>query len=332
MQQAQVFPGCARSVGFRDHGLRVPLTGWLLRLLCSAFALLPLYSPAAVVAAEPTAAVASHCSILPVHDPSSPRARPPETARRTPVYRFEVIARYPHDSEAFTQGLTFHDGDLFESTGLYGRSVIRRVELATGATLTQRHLAEQFFGEGLTSVDGRLVQLTWRAGVAFVYAPADLHKVDEFSIAGEGWGTTTFDGRLVVSDGSSRLRFLDPDDYSDTGTIQVMEAGRPVTGLNELEAVRGLIYANVYPGDCLAMIDPGSGAVTGWLDLDGLMPLSERRDGAAVANGIAYNAQTGQLFVTGKLWPYLYQLRLPGNGYPRTRRAFVPSDPARRAK
>lgn len=318
--------GCCAHL-FQDHVLNAPPIGWLLWLMCAAFALMPVYPQAAFAAEEAASAVSSYCRIS-VHDPSFTQRRPAEAAEPAPVYRFEVVARYPHDSDAFTQGLTFYGGDLFESTGLYGGSTIRLVDLATGAIMKQRHLAEQYFGEGLTIVDGWLVQLTWRSEVAFVYDPVDLHKVDEFPIVGEGWGSTTLNGRLVISDGSSWLRFLDPFDKGVTGAIQVTEQGRPVTGLNELEVVQGLIYANVYPSDCLAMIDPASGRVTGWLDLGSLVPLSERSGAAAVPNGIAYNAKIGGVFVTGKLWPYIYQLRITDKGFPRHRSGLRPRNPA----
>jgi glutamine cyclotransferase len=149
-----------------------------------------------------------------------------------------------------------------------------------------------------------------KAGSGFVYAPADLRETGRFTYAGEGWGSTSADAQLVISDGSSRLRFFDPVDYHLTATLPVTASGRPVEGLNELETVEGLIFANIYPTDCIAQIDPHTGAVVGWLSLAGLLPLSERPDGSAVANGIAYDPETGHLFVTGKLWPYIYQLRL----------------------
>lgn len=176
--------------------------------------------------------------------------------------------------------------------------------------LKTRRLSNDLFGEGLAALDDQLVQLTWQSGSAFIYSPTELRQTGEFSISGEGWGVTVVGEHLVISDGSSWLRFLDSTRFQQKITLQVEERGRPVAGLNELEMVDGLIYANIYPGDCIAQIDPQSGQVVGWIDLSGLMPWSERRNRSAVANGIAYNPETGGLFVTGKLWPYLYELKI----------------------
>jgi glutamine cyclotransferase len=237
----------------------------------------------------------------------SSSATVPESAPDVP---FEVIARYPHDETAFTQGLVFYRGELYESTGRHGQSSVRRLELKSGRILNRRLLNAALFGEGLTLLDHRLVQLTWKSGSAFFYAPADLRQTGGFAFSGEGWGSTVADGRLVISDGSPRLRFFDGTDYRHVASLEVTEHGRPVEGLNELESAGKLIYANVYPSDCIARIDVRSGHVVGWIDLGGLMPLSERPDSSAVANGIAYNPGTGALFVTGKLWPHVFQLRL----------------------
>lgn len=231
-------------------------------------------------------------------------------AEAAPVRRFEVLARYPHDRGAFTQGLVLYRGDLYESTGRQGQSSVRRVEPASGRILDARALEATLFGEGLAVLEKRLVQLTWKAGTAFIYDPVNLSRVGGFTFEGEGWGSTAVDRHLVVSDGSSWLRFFDGGDYRQVKRLQVTERGRPVTGLNELEAVGELIYANVYPSDCIAQIDARSGQVTGWIDLSGLMPLAERADSTAVANGIAYDPDTKELFVTGKLWPYIFKLRL----------------------
>lgn len=228
----------------------------------------------------------------------------------TPNHPFEVIARYPHDQSAFTQGLTFYHGNLYESTGIHRQSSLRQLDLESGKVLKIRRLSNDMFGEGLAAVNNQLVQLTWQSGSAFTYSPSDLRQTGGFNIGGEGWGVTVEDKYLVISDGSSWLRFLDTSHYQQKFTLQVKEHGRPVEGLNELETVRGLIYANIYPGDCIAQIDPQSGQVLGWIDLKGLMPWTERKNHTAVANGIAYNPETGKLFVTGKLWPYIYQLKL----------------------
>jgi len=221
-----------------------------------------------------------------------------------PNQRYEVVARYPHDRNAFTQGLVFYRGELYESTGMRGRSS------ETGQVLETRRLDRSLFGEGLAVANHQLIQLTWQSGSAFIYTPDGLRKTGSFTFSGEGWGIVNIEGQLVISDGSSWLKFINPGDYQLTGTLQVMHRGQPIEGLNELEQVNGLIYANIYPGDCIAMIDPQSGQVVGWIDLGGLMPLSKRKNGTAVANGIAYNPENGYLFVTGKLWPYIYQLKL----------------------
>ena len=256
--------------------------------------------PAGVGAAQCSArGMASYPVVLPV------------SSRLTPTHHYEVIARYPHDLEAFTQGLVFHQGELYESTGIRGRSSVRKLDLKSGRVLKSQRLDNDLFGEGLTVFEQQLVQLTWQSGQAFIYAPDDLQQTGSFTLNGEGWGSTSIDGRLVVSDGSAWLRFIAPDeDYRQVASVQVTDRGREVRGLNELEAVNGLIYANVYPGDCIAQIDPQSGRVTGWIDLNGLMPLSERTHRSAVANGIAYNSGSGELFVTGKYWPYIYQLEI----------------------
>ena len=259
--------------------------------------------------AETYPQTAQHCSAATQKSDSHTTALHTVT-ETVPDQRYEVVARYPHDRNAFTQGLTFYQGELYESTGLRGRSSVRKLDLKTGQVLETRRLDSSLFGEGLTAADHRLVQLTWQSGSAFIYAPDGLRKTGSFTFSGEGWGIVDIEGQLVISDGSSWLKFINPGDYQQTGSLQVTHRGQPIEGLNELEQVNGLIYANIYPGDCIAMIDPQSGQVVGWIDLGGLMPLSQRKNGTAVANGIAYNPENGYLFVTGKLWPYIYQLKL----------------------
>ncbi len=237
--------------------------------------------------------------------------------RAAPAPGFRVLGRYPHDREAFTQGLVFHQGALYESTGLYGRSTLRRIELGSGRVTDSRRLDGMLFGEGLARLGTRLVQLTWKAGVALLYRLDGLRPAGQFRFRGEGWGLTRLGDRLVLSDGSARLRFIDAEGFGAAGTLRVTDRGRPVVGLNELETVDGLIYANVYPGDCVARIDPASGRVLGWLDLGGLLPLAERRNSASVANGIAWDAASRSLFVTGKYWPYIYRLGIDGGDPPR---------------
>jgi glutaminyl-peptide cyclotransferase len=227
----------------------------------------------------------------------------------TPVYGYEVVNVYPHDREAFTQGLLYRDGVLFESTGLNGRSTLRKVRLETGQVLQQTRVDKRYFAEGLTDWGSRLVQLTWNTNVGFVYDLATFKSLRTFSYMGEGWGLARDERRLIMSDGSPTLRFLDPQTFQVTGRVEVRDGGIPVEDLNELELVEGAIYANVWLTDRIAMIAPASGEVTGWINLAGLMPRGSTT-GDAVLNGIAYDAQRKRLFVTGKLWPRLFEIKV----------------------
>jgi len=228
----------------------------------------------------------------------------------TPHMTYEVIHIYPHDPDAFTQGLIYVDGYLYESTGLYGESSLRKVDLETGAVLAQTDLPPQFFAEGMTDWEENLVQLTWREGTGFVYDRSELRLTDEFRYATEGWGLTQDGTRLILSDGTDQLYFLDPVSFEVMGAVAVTWQGAGVQRLNELEWVRGEIFANIWQTDDLIRIDPASGAVTGWIDLSGLLPASEHTVRTDVLNGIAYDPDTDRLFVTGKRWPYLYEIRL----------------------
>lgn len=228
-----------------------------------------------------------------------------------PVQGYRVVRTYPHDPAAFTQGLVYLNGVLYEGTGLEGRSSIRKVELETGKVLQQRALPAPFFGEGVTAWRGRLLQLTWQSQVGFVYDLATFRPMSRFAYRGEGWGLTHDGRRLIMSDGTARLRFLDPVTLRETGGVTVTDEGRPVPNLNELEFVGGEVYANVWTTDRLARIDPATGKVTGWIDLSGLLSAADRRAGAVdVLNGIAYDAAGKRLFVTGKLWPKLFEIEL----------------------
>ncbi|HEV3471115.1 MAG TPA: glutaminyl-peptide cyclotransferase [Pyrinomonadaceae bacterium] len=227
-----------------------------------------------------------------------------------PTYGFEVVNSWPHDAKAFTQGLIFHDGALVESTGQYGESSLRRVELTTGRVLKQVKMPPEFFGEGLTLLDGKLYQLTWQSKRGFVYDPQTFEKVGEFRYDGEGWGLTHDGESLILSDGTNQLRFMDPSTFRVTRTVSVLDGGRPLRDLNELEYVRGEIYANLWHQDRIVRLDPRTGKVLGWIDLRGLIPRSELSDEEAVLNGIAYDAAGDRLFVTGKLWPKLFEIRV----------------------
>jgi glutaminyl-peptide cyclotransferase len=223
--------------------------------------------------------------------------------------RLEVLHTYPHDSRAFTQGLLMVDGKLYEGTGLYGRSSLRRVDLVSGMVEAQAVLPAELFGEGLARVGQRLIQLTWKNRKALVWDLGTLTKVAEFSYDGEGWGLC-FDGkRLVMSDGSDRLTFRNPTTFDREGEVHVRRAGKPVANLNELECVRGLVYANVWQDNHIARIDGVTGEVTGWIDASGLLDRSEGAS-ADVLNGIAEMEGSGHLLVTGKLWPHLYEVRI----------------------
>lgn len=227
--------------------------------------------------------------------------------REPKVWVAEVEAAYPHDPDAFTQGLAFHAGALYEGTGQYGESSIRRVELESGEIEQIQPLSALYFGEGITVLDGRLYQLTWVNQVGFVYDVETFERVRSFRYAGEGWGLA-HDGRhLILSDGTERIRFMDPASYEVVRTIRVRAGGRPVVRLNELEYVDGEIWANVWYDDRIARIDPGSGDVIGWIDAGGVYPRSERGS-EDVLNGIAYDPGSERVLITGKNWPRLYEI------------------------
>jgi glutamine cyclotransferase len=241
---------------------------------------------------------------------ASPADGPRKTNDPVPVYIYEIKNSYPHDRAAFTQGLVFRDGFLWESTGQYGSSSLRQVELATGRVLRSVPVSREFFAEGMTIFGGKVYQLTWQEKRAFVYDAKDFRRVGEFKYEGEGWGLTHDGESLVMSDGTSTLRFLDPETFAVRRTVRVEDRGRPVAQLNELEYVRGEIFANVWQEDRVARIDPRTGRVTGWIDLRGLLRESDARGDEDVLNGIAYDESGDRLFVTGKLWPKLFEIRL----------------------
>ena len=240
---------------------------------------------------------------------ASARAANPYFSR--PADRYQVVHVFPHDPSAFTQGLVYADGHLYESTGLNGRSSLRLVDLQTGRVLQRHDLPAQYFGEGLACWDDVLVQLTWKAGAAFEY--------DRFSFAlrrtlrypGEGWGLTHDQSSFILSDGTDVLHFLDRRTFREVRRISVADDhGRPLLNLNELEYVRGEIYANIWHSDAIVRISPRSGKVLGWIDLTGLMDKSQLSDPDAVLNGIAYDGKWNRLFVTGKLWPRLFEIKI----------------------
>ena len=227
----------------------------------------------------------------------------------TPVSGYRVVSAYPHDPDAYTQGLIFRGGFLYESTGRNGLSTLRKVKLDTGAVLQQRRIDAEYFAEGLTEWKGRLFQLTWQSNVAFVYDLATFAPVRTLRYPGEGWGLTAAPEGLVLSDGSADLRFLDPDTFREIRRVTVRDGGKPIDQLNELEFVRGEVWANVWHTNRIARIDPRTGRVVGWIDLSGLMS-TYRLEAEAVLNGIAYDAASQRLFVTGKLWPRLFEIQV----------------------
>ncbi|MCJ7521264.1 MAG: glutaminyl-peptide cyclotransferase [Dehalococcoidia bacterium] len=226
------------------------------------------------------------------------------------VYTYRVVSAYPHDPQAFTQGLVFKDGVLYEGTGLRGRSTLRGVELETGDILQIRELPAQFFGEGVAIYGNRIIQLTWQSNVGFVYDKESFDLLQEFNYPTEGWGITHDGTHLIMSDGTSTLHFLDPETHEEVHRVEVLDRGSPVTRLKELEYVQGIIYANVWQTDRIAMIAPSTGQVVGWIDLEGLLGEEDRIQRVDVLNGIAYAAEDDRLFVTGKWWPKLFEIEL----------------------
>jgi glutaminyl-peptide cyclotransferase len=226
-----------------------------------------------------------------------------------PIYGYAVVRTYPHDPNAFTQGLEYVGGALYEGTGLNGRSSIRRVKLETGDVIKQKNISPAHFGEGITVFNADLYQLTWRSGVAFVYDRTTFAEKRTFTYKGEGWGLTHDQRALIMSDGTEYLRFLDPTSFVEQRRVRVTGVGVPVKNLNELEYVKGEIFANIWQTDYIARIDPVSGRVNGYIDLRGLLPGTAAVQDA-VLNGIAYDEATDRLFVTGKLWPTLFEIAL----------------------
>jgi len=235
-------------------------------------------------------------------------ATPTSLAHAADTYR--VIHTYPHDRQAYTQGLLYQDGHLYESTGLNGRSSLRMVELETGRVLQSFPVPEKYFAEGLASWGSTLVQLTWQSQIAFIYDRFSFRLLRTMHYDGEGWGLTEDGRNLILSDGTANLRFLDPATFHEVRRIVVKDRGTRITELNELEYVHGQIYANIWHTDRIARISPATGQVLGWIDLTGLLPPGSVSDPEAVLNGIAYDPVHDRLFITGKLWPKLFEIKV----------------------
>jgi len=227
-----------------------------------------------------------------------------------PVYTYKVVNTYPHDRSAFTEGLVFKDGVLYEGTGLHGYSTLRRVELETGEILQICELPPQFFGEGVTIYGNKIIQLTWQSHIGFVYDKYSFKLLQEFNYPDEGWGITHDGKYLIMSDGTATLHFLDPETFEEIGQIEVYANDIPVTRINELEYIQGEIYANIWQTELIARIDPLTGQVVGWIDLRGILSPEDYSETVDVLNGIAYDVKNDRLFVTGKFWPKLFEIEL----------------------
>ena len=231
-------------------------------------------------------------------------------AQDVPEYTYKVVHTYPHDPTAFTQGLEYRGGFLYEGTGLEGHSTLRKVALESGQVLKSMPLDGQYFGEGITVLDRHIYELTWQAHRGFVYDQGAFQLLRSFDYPGEGWGLTNDGRQIFMSDGSAQIRCWDPATLAEKRRFTVHQGRKPIPELNELEYVRGEIYANVWQTDRIVRISPADGTVLGWIDLTGLLTPGDRSQGADVLNGIAYDPAGNRLFVTGKLWPKLFEIRL----------------------
>jgi glutamine cyclotransferase len=242
----------------------------------------------------------------------SPSATPTPAAPAAdalPAYSYDIVATYPHDPKAFTQGLVYTDGILYETTGREGESWLRKVDLATGAVLQQHDIADEFFGEGMVIWGDQIITLTWRGEKGFIFDKATFAQKGEWTYEGEGWGLTADDTQIFMSDGTAQIRKINPETLQETGRIDVKMNGKPVDKLNELEFVKGEIWANVFETDRVARIDPATGEVKGVIYLGGLLKPEERRK-TDVLNGIAWDKAGDRIFVTGKYWPKLFEIRV----------------------
>jgi glutamine cyclotransferase len=242
---------------------------------------------------------------------SLPVLLPAVASAALPTYDFKVVRSYPHDTQAFTEGLLYRDGVLYESTGLNGKSSIRKVDLASGKVLQSKDIPPQYFGEGLTDWGDTLVGLTWQTQTGFIFDLKTFELKSQFAYPGEGWGLAHNGKELIMSDGTATLRFLDPKTFLEVRRVKATADGIAVDQLNELEVVEGEIYANIWHTNTIARIDPATGKILGWIDFGKLYPdAGKGQNGENVMNGIAYDAEKKRLFVTGKLWPKIYEVKV----------------------
>lgn len=272
-------------------------------------------APASTTGSEPAAADATNTiepapTSIPPTDTPAPTATPEPSPTPSGAinYTYQVVASHPHDANAWTQGLVIDNGSMFEGTGRWGESSLREVDLDTGTILRSAPLETQFFGEGITVLGDRIFQLTWQEGTGFVYDRNTFELLQTFNYPTEGWGITDDGERLIVSDGTANIYFWDPDTLTEIGRLQVRDENGPVNLLNELEYIDGEIWANIWLEDRIARISPETGQVLGWIDMTGLLDPSTLEQPADVLNGIAFDQATGKLFVTGKLWPLLFEI------------------------
>jgi glutamine cyclotransferase len=248
-------------------------------------------------------------------DVEPPKQNPPQIATvPASVYSYEVVNTYPHDTGAFTQGLEYYNGELYESTGLNGKSSLRRVELTTGKVLQKIDIDKQYFGEGMTIFGGKIYMITYQTHVGFIYDLKTFKQIGSWQYEGEGWGLTNDGTNIIMSNGTNKINYLDPQTLTIVKTLEVTDENYLVERLNELEYIGGEIYANIWTTDRVARIDPATGKVNSWVDLSGLLSPQERTERVDVLNGIAYDKKGDRIFVTGKLWPKLFEIKIKKKG------------------
>ncbi len=229
---------------------------------------------------------------------------------KSPVYTVEIINVYPHDRAAFTQGLFYHEGYLFESTGLSGKSSLRKADLQTGKIIKKIALPVEYFAEGITLHKNKIYQLTWTNQLMFIYDSVNFKKIQAIKYSGEGWGITSDGQKLFMSDGSAKITCRDPDTFEVIGILNIADEKKAIHGINEMEYIGGEIWANIFMEDIIARISPSTGKILGWVDLTSLYSMLNKYEGIDVLNGIAYDKKNGSIFVTGKYWPYIFEIKI----------------------